>query len=170
MPTKMPENWLSYACLYTNCHIAIRPKKNFLLTIKLPSDDAILKSGPSSAQTKCSKVKVLPSSHHLFACSWINGHNSTILTPINFYLTPFYPSCVSDSDGIWRNHVTQNGCQEQVLHGLDTTTTQYMRFITSWYTDSIVLPHYYWWICNTLYHFIIKPGVRQPQAGVHLVS
>ena len=37
---------------------------------------------------------------HLFACGWINGHNSAILAPINFYLTPFYLSCAFDSDGI----------------------------------------------------------------------
>ena len=30
------------------------------------------------------KAKVLPSRRYFFACGWINGHNSAILTPINY--------------------------------------------------------------------------------------
>ena len=84
------------------------------------------------------KGKVLPSRCHLFACGWINGHNSAILAPINFYLTPLYSLRASDSDGLWRNHVTQNGCWEQVLNGLDTTTMQHTRFIASCQVSSCI--------------------------------
>ena len=52
----------------------------------------------------------------------------TIVAPINYFM-PFYSSRASDSDGIRTNHLTQNGCREEVLHSLDTTATQHTRFI-----------------------------------------
>ena len=64
------------------------------------------------------KVKILSSSCQFFASNWINSPNTTILAPINFCLMPFYLSHVSDSDGIWKNPVTQNGCCVQVLHDM----------------------------------------------------
>ena len=81
-------------------------------------------------EQKVSKEKVVPFRCYFFTCGWINGHNSALLAPINFYLMLFYSSCGYNSDGIWRNHVTQNGRREQVLQDLDTTTTQHVRFIT----------------------------------------
>ena len=45
-------------------------------------------------------IKIFHSSCYFFTRDWINGHNSVILVPINFYLTPFYLSCASDLDGI----------------------------------------------------------------------
>ena len=44
-------------------------------------------------------VKVFHSSCHFFISDWINGHNLAILAPIHFYLTAFYLSHVSNSDG-----------------------------------------------------------------------
>ena len=46
---------------------------------------------------------------------------------IDFYLMPFYSSRASDPDGIWKNHVRQNGYREQELHSLDFTTMHTLR-------------------------------------------
>ena len=40
------------------------------------------------AEGKTDRLKILPSSRHLFTSNWINGHNSAILAPINFYVPP----------------------------------------------------------------------------------
>ena len=130
----MPENWLSYACFYINSLSikTIRPTKNFIYYYPPKIPLSLKSSCPLSTQTKKHlKGKVLPSRCHLFIYGWINGHNSVILAPVNFYGMPFYSSHASDLNGmaIWRNHVTQNGCWEQVLHGLYTTATQHARFI-----------------------------------------
>ena len=109
-------------------------------SIKFPFKWCHYQNQPSIANPKGKhlKVKFLPSSRHFFTSDWINGHNSAILAPINFYLTPFYSSHASDSDGIWNNHVTQNGCREQELCHLDSIKITYMNFIASCQVNSCI--------------------------------
>ena len=131
----MLENWLSYA--YTYLYInrlstkPIRPTEKLLYTIKFEWCHCWNHPSNAKLQENRPKVKFFPSTHHFSTNGWINGHYFAILAPINFYLMPLYSSHVSDSDCIWINHVTQNGCQEQVLHSLYTTTMQHARFIAS---------------------------------------
>ena len=64
--------------------------------------------------------KIANFNHHFFILQDKNDHNLAMLAPINLYLTPFYSSCVSDSVGIIKNHVSQNGHHVPLLHSGDT--------------------------------------------------
>ena len=51
---------------------------------------------------------------------------------------PFYSSCASDSDGIEKYHVKQNGRQLQLLHAHDTDKTEDANFIALYWVSSSI--------------------------------
>ena len=56
-----------------------------------------------------------------------------------FYLMPFYSTHASNLDGIWKKHLTQNGCHVQMLRDNDTTIMQDARLIASCQVNSCIL-------------------------------
>ena len=86
----------------------------------------------------CSDKLLLHSSRHFFTSDETNGHKSAILAPIKFFLTPFYSSRASDSDGIYNDHVRKNGCQLHPLRDGCTSKAQGPMFIASCQVNSYV--------------------------------
>ena len=74
LKTQTPENWLSYACLYINCHSmkTIRPTELHLVThYKIPVQMTSELPTNFEGTNKHPKVKIFPSSLHLSTRNWI---------------------------------------------------------------------------------------------------
>ena len=151
--TQMPENWLSYASLYINCHSikTIRPTEKLLTFYKIPVQMMSYVAGWKSptnfkGRIEHPKVKILPSSCHFFISGWINDHNSAILAPISFYLTPFsHHMCL-----------IQMGYEEIMWHKVAAENKYYVALIPPQCKTQGSSLHIKWVLVYISTHFILQ--------------